>query len=96
MTRQRSQTGRPAVAEDGRVRRLCPNQRNKSDRKENTCQPQLCSMPAAPFQPILMAIARPIPLDAPVTRATLPSSDMDFLRSCADGGPDVPTTDPEF
>ena len=44
----------------------------------------------------LLAIAREIPLDAPVTSATLPSSDMDFLRFCADGGPDVPTTDPEF
>ncbi len=27
MTRQRPEAGRPAVAEDGRVRRPCPNQR---------------------------------------------------------------------
>ena len=26
----------------------CPNQRNKSERKENVRQPQLCSMPASP------------------------------------------------
>jgi len=43
--RQRSGTGRSAIAEDGRVRRPCPNQRNKSERKENMRQPQLCSMP---------------------------------------------------
>src|SRR5271157_4392407 len=30
---------------NGGVWRPCPNQRNKSDRKENTRQPQLCSMP---------------------------------------------------
>src|SRR5208282_2903990 len=45
VTRRRSGTGRPAVAEDGRVRRPCPNQRNKSERKENTSQPQLCGTP---------------------------------------------------
>src|SRR5208337_4710866 len=46
VTRQRSGTGRPAVAEDGRVsRRRCPNQRYKSERKENMRRPQLCSMP---------------------------------------------------
>jgi len=27
----------------------CPNQRNKSERKENVRQPQLCSMPASPW-----------------------------------------------
>src|SRR5271157_2848267 len=30
---------------NGGVRRLCTSQRNKSDRRENTRQPQLCSMP---------------------------------------------------
>src|SRR5208337_1542169 len=48
VTRQRSGTGRPSVAGDGPVRRPCPNQRNKSDRKENARQSQLCSMPASP------------------------------------------------
>jgi hypothetical protein len=56
------------------------------DRKENTRQPQLCSMPAAPFRPILLAIARAIPLDVPVTSATLPSSDMDFWDFLSRGG----------
>jgi len=51
VTRQRSGTGRPSVEEHGRVRRPCPNQRNKSDRKENTRQPQLCSMPPWPPSP---------------------------------------------
>ena len=32
---------------NGGVWRPCPNQRNKSDRKENTRQPQLQSMPAS-------------------------------------------------
>jgi hypothetical protein len=45
VTRRRLGRGRPSVAEDGRVRRPCSNQRNKSERKENTRQPQLCSMP---------------------------------------------------
>jgi len=45
VTRHRSGTGRPSVEEDGRVRRPRPNQRNKSDGKENTRQPQLCSVP---------------------------------------------------
>src|SRR5271157_1531551 len=34
-------SGRP----NGGVGRPCPNQRNKSERKENVRQPQLCSMP---------------------------------------------------
>jgi hypothetical protein len=41
-------------------------------------------------------MARPIPLDAPVTSATFRSTDAQFLRSRADGGPVVPTTDREF
>ena len=48
VTRQRSGTGRPSVEGDGPVRRPCPNHRNKSDRKENARQSQLCSMPASP------------------------------------------------
>src|SRR5271157_1022000 len=48
VTRQPSETGRPSVEGDGPVRRPCPNQRNKSDRKENARQSQLCSMPASP------------------------------------------------
>src|SRR5208337_4968369 len=48
VTRQRPGTERPSVEEDGRVRRPCPNQRNKSERKENMRQPQLCSMPVRP------------------------------------------------
>src|SRR5208337_2993913 len=48
VTRQRPGTERPSVEEDGRVRRPCPNQRNKSERKENIRQPQLCSMPVRP------------------------------------------------
>src|SRR5208282_2881319 len=48
VTRQRPGTERPSVEEDGRVRRPCPNQRNKSERKENMRQPQLCSIPVRP------------------------------------------------
>ena len=48
VTRQRSGIGRPSVDGDRPVRRLCPNHRNKSDRKENARQSQLCSMPASP------------------------------------------------
>jgi hypothetical protein len=32
---------------DGPVRRPCLNQRNQSDRQDNTRQPQLCSMPVS-------------------------------------------------
>jgi len=60
VTRQRSETGRHAVADDERVRRPCPNQRIKSDRKENTRQPQLCSMPASPASR-LRSVSPPCP-----------------------------------
>src|SRR5271166_2423504 len=45
VTRQRSGTGRPSVEGDGPVRRPCLNHCNKSDRKENSRQAQLYSMP---------------------------------------------------
>src|SRR5271166_2770872 len=46
VTRQQSEAGRPAVADDEQVRSPCSNQLSKSNRKENTRQPQLCSVPA--------------------------------------------------
>ena len=52
---------------NGGIWRLSPNETN-SQRKQSGSeggQDQLCSMPAAPSRLILMAIARPIPLDAP-------------------------------
>ena len=62
VTRQRSETGRHAVADDEPVRRPCPcpNQRIKSDRKENTRQLQLCSMPASPASR-LRSVSPPCP-----------------------------------
>jgi hypothetical protein len=45
VTRQRSGTGRPSVEGDRAVRRPCPSQRNKSHKKENARQSQLCGMP---------------------------------------------------
>ncbi len=59
MTRQRSGTGRPAVAEDGRLRRPCRNQRTESERKENMRLPQHCSMPAAPWRSVPIATGKP-------------------------------------
>src|SRR5208283_6169952 len=59
VTRQRPGTERPSVEEDGRVRRPCPNQRNKSERKENMRQPQLCSMPASPWRSVPSAAGKP-------------------------------------
>ena len=56
VTRQQSGTGRPSVEGDGPVRRPCPNQRNKSDRKENARQSQLCSMHRDPSQEIRFEI----------------------------------------
>ena len=55
--------GRP----NGGVGRSCPNQRNKSERKENMRQPQLCSMPAAgrsrPDRLLIFAGARGYPTE---------------------------------
>src|SRR5208337_5355267 len=59
VTRQRSGTESPSVEEDGRVRRPCPNQRNKSERKENMRQPQLRSMPASPWRSVPGAAGKP-------------------------------------
>jgi hypothetical protein len=41
VTRQRSGTGRPAVAEDGRVRRPCPNQHSGDPARTSTLSPSL-------------------------------------------------------
>ena len=45
---RRRVTWKPPVGRTAVVGRPCPNQRNKSERKGNMRQPQLCSMPASP------------------------------------------------
>src|SRR5208283_1945472 len=64
VTRRRPGTGRPSVEGDGPVRRPCPNQRNKSDRKENARQSQLCSMPASPSRRARLGASLALPKSA--------------------------------
>ena len=67
VTRQRSGTGRPSVEGDRPVRRPCPSQRNKSHKKENARQSQLCSMPASPSR------------RAPAEAVTMKQTDLPLL-----------------
>src|SRR5208337_4925824 len=81
VTRQRSEAGRHAIADDERVRRPCPNQRSKSERKESTPQPQLCSMPASPaFR--LRSVLPPCPPHQSVELVEVDGLDGVIVEAC--------------